>query len=164
MSEKRTCEHENAQPSDHTTGAGVRHSHDHPPRRGGGYLKNYTIFQPLNQKTNFVDPRLDELRKMGLSAAWQRVASEIGFDNFLKMWRVLDSESKFQDERYGLLMNLRRYSSYLRYQRATYILNCHKKGLNYEQITQKTNVAFCEKNTKSYICNSLNYWYKNKHE
>ena len=164
MSEKRTCKHENAQPSDHTTGAGVRHSHDHPPRRGGGYLKNYTIFQPLNQKTNFVDPRLDELRKMGLSAAWQRVASEIGFDNFLKMWRVLDSESKFQDERYGLLMNLRRYSSYLRYQRATYILNCHKKGLNYEQITQKTNVAFCEKNTKSYICNSLNYWYKNKHE
>ena len=164
MSEKRTCKHENAQPTDHTTGAGVRHSHDHPPRRGGGYLKNYTIFQPLNQKTNFVDPRLDELRKMRLSAAWQRVASEIGFDNFLKMWRVLDSESKFQDERYGLLMNLRRYSSYLRYQRATYILNCHKKGLNYEQITQKTNVAFCEKNTKSYICNSLNYWYKNKHE
>ena len=164
MSEKRTCKHENAQPSDHTTGAGVRRSHDHPPRRGGGYLKNYTIFQPLNQKTNFVDPRLDELRKMGLSAAWQRVASEIGFDNFLKMWRVLDSESKFQDERYGLLMNLRRYSSYLRYQRATYILNCHKKGLNYEQTTQKTNVAFCEKNTKSYICNSLNYWYKNKHE
>ena len=164
MSEKRTCKHENAQPSDHTTGEGVRHSHDHPPPPGGGYLKNYTIFQPLNQKTNFVDPRLDELRKMGLSAAWQRVASEIGFDNFLKMWRVLDSEYKFQDERYGLLMNLRRYSSYLRYQRATYILNCHKKGLNYEQITQKTNVAFCEKNTKSYICNSLNYWYKNKHE
>ena len=164
MSGKRTFKHENAQPTDQTTGVWVRHNPDDLHPQGGGYLNNYSIFKPLNQETSIIDPRLAELRKMGLSAAWQRVASEIGFDNFLKMWRVLDSESKFQDERYGLLMNLRRYSSYLRYQRATYILNCHKKGLNYEQITQKTNVAFCEKNTKSYICNSLNYWYKNKHE
>lgn len=163
MSEKRTCKVETAHPTAQPTRVGVRHSPTTSHSQGGGYLQNCTIFKPLDTQTER-DPRIDELKKMGLHIAWIRVAEEIGFDNFLKMWRVIDGEEKFQDERYGLLMSLRRYNSYKRHQRYIYIMNCYKSGHDYEKIAKKINSAFCEKVAKSYVCNRINDWYKNKHE
>lgn len=144
MSEKRTCKHENAQPSDHTTGAGVRHSHDHPPPPGGGYLKNCTVFKPLDEKKCERDPRLDELRLMGIHHTWQKVADAIGMDNFLAMWRILDAEPQFQCERSGLRMKLRSYKSYKRFQRDRLIVAHSAHGLPIKLILSRINESLCE--------------------
>lgn len=36
------------------------------------------------------DPRLNEMREMGLQSVWIEVAEAIGVDAFLKMWWELD--------------------------------------------------------------------------
>lgn len=155
MTDKRTYDSVNAQTDTPTIGVGVRHSPTSTTSQGGGYLQNYTVFKPLDKK-NERDPRLDELRQIGLHHTWQKIAEEIGFDNFLKMWRTLDSETQCQDARYGLLINLRRYKSYERYQRNCYILSCVSAGLKKTEISLKTSNAFREKIDKRYILNLVN--------
>ena len=144
MSEKRTCKHENAQPSDHTTGAGVRHDTAPNPSDKGGYLNNCTVFKPLDEKKCERDPRLDELRLMGIHHTWQKVADAIGMDNFLAMWRILDAEPQFQCERSGLRMKLRSYKSYKRFQRDKLIVAHSEKGLSLRFILKRTNESLCE--------------------
>lgn len=151
MTDKRTYDSVNAQIDTPTAGVGVRHNPTSAAPQGGEYLQNYTVFKPLDKK-NERDPRLDEFRQLGLHHAWQEVASEIGYDNFLKMWRILDAELQFQDVRYGLLFNLRRYKSYLYHQKIDYIRNCYRRrAMKPYEITEKINRAYCEKNEKSYI-------------
>lgn len=151
MTDKRTYGSVNAQTDTPTIGVGVRHSPTPTTPQGGEYLQNYTVFKPLDKK-NERDPRLDELRQLGLHHTWQKVAAEIGHDNFLKMWRILDAEPQFQDVRFGLLLNLRRYKSYVYYQKKDYIHTCyHRRAMKTKEIAEKISQAYCEKSDASYV-------------
>lgn len=83
-----------------------------------------------------LDPRLDELDRMGLQRCWLNVAAAIGVDAFLTMWRTLDAdENLWRDaDTSGMRIHLRRYESYLRFQRNRYIEELHAQGLSNEEI------------------------------
>jgi hypothetical protein len=93
------------------------------------------------------DPRLDELRQMGLQRVWLDVAEEIGVDEFLKVWRLIDSSEaglarKGEDGR--IMIPIRCYSSYLRYQRNRYIETLDALGLKPPEIQRKLKEQLCE--------------------
>lgn len=100
--------------------------------RGGGYLDAYPVSElPDEAKKNRArDPRLDELRAMGMHHCWQKVAAEIGMDAFLAMWRILDSEEQWRHPKGGLELTLRRYRSYEHHQRDAYIKQLANIGLS----------------------------------
>lgn len=103
-------------------GVGGRQAEPLPPAGGGGYLDICTVlnFRPTAGAEKKRDPRLDELRAMGLPGTWLQVADTIGFDAFMQMWRILDAdESLHEDGR--IKAYIRHYRSYLRYQRNRYI-------------------------------------------
>ncbi|UGA37565.1 hypothetical protein JOS77_26940 [Chromobacterium haemolyticum] len=80
------------------------------------------------KKNRARDPRLDDLRRMGMHHSWQRVAEEIGMDAFLAMWRILDAEEQWHHSAGGMEVRLRRYRSYEQYQRDAYILQLAESG------------------------------------
>ncbi|MEN6082852.1 hypothetical protein, partial [Chromobacterium piscinae] len=82
------------------------------------------------KKNRARDPRLDELRAMGMHHCWQKVAAEIGMDAFLAMWRILDSEEQWRHPKGGLELTLRRYRSYEHHQRDAYIKQLANIGLS----------------------------------
>lgn len=67
---------------------GARHKKHHPPQERGGYPGVCT-----GSEKSSSDPRLNELRDIGLAYHWLRVAETIGVDAFLDMWRVLDENN-----------------------------------------------------------------------
>jgi hypothetical protein len=71
------------------------------------------------------DPRLGELRAIGLSRTWLDVAEAIGMEAFLSMWRLLDDRLQEDDRR----PFLPQFSSYLRFQRNRLIQSLHADGL-----------------------------------
>ncbi len=71
---------------------------------------------------------------MGLPRTWLRVASAIGVDAFLAMWRILDSECGDIQPGEVLRVHLRRYRSYLRYQRNRLIESLYAEGKNPDEI------------------------------
>lgn len=91
--------------------------------RGGGYQGSRTTSNLAELTGDARDSRLDELAAMGLPAVWMRIADAIGVDAFLAMWLILDAEPSFQQLAAGepIRITLRRYSSWLRFQRNTYI-------------------------------------------
>lgn len=101
--------------------------------RGGGYLENCGAgeFQPP-------DPRMDELRRIGLPRAWLMVAERIGFDAWLDVWRMLsdaDFHAEIRMDTGGTRMpRLRSFASYLRFQRNRYIESLSERGLDAEEI------------------------------
>ena len=93
MSEKRSQTQGNAL----MKGVGARHPTPPAPRQGGGYLEIYTSsefgFRPSEKNHAAApekDPRLQQLREIGLNHIWQEVAGAIGYDNFIKMWQILE--------------------------------------------------------------------------
>ena len=111
---------------------------------GGGYLDNYSFSQlPIGEFRP--DPRLDDLKRLGIHHTWQKIAATIGMDAFLKMWRILDAEEQFQHSKGNLSINLRRYRSYVRFQRNEYIRSLAKEGFTKKEIALKLNSALCEK-------------------
>jgi len=75
------------------------------------------------------DPRLEELDRMGLQRVWLDVAEEIGVDNFLAAWRIIDADPAARHKEGFLQINLKLYRSYLRFQRNRYIEALARKGL-----------------------------------
>lgn len=101
---------------------GARPAQARPAPGGGGYQDSCTILNFRQTATGRGDPRLDELRRMGLPRVWLDIAEEIGVDNFLAMWRRLDREEVMQNsQRFRIEVDLRPYESYLRFQRNRYI-------------------------------------------
>lgn len=124
MNEKRSPEHENAQPDLFADGVGARQAAPPLSPRGGGYQETCTAQEfstrpPRPQKNR--DPRLDELQKIGLKRVWLDVAEEIGVDAFLAMWRILDADDSSRHKEGFLQVHLKLYRSFLRYQRNRYI-------------------------------------------
>jgi hypothetical protein len=120
-------------------GVGGRQPASPPGPRGGGYLSSCTT-------SNFraPDPRIDELRAMGLPGSLVRVADAIGADAFLAMWRIFDAEPSFRTEKGDLEVRLRPYRSYLRYQRNRYIEELAARGCTPQQIREAVRLNLCE--------------------
>lgn len=149
--EKRSWRAEIAQASldlgDHGQGVGARHAPSPPSPTGGGYLDVCTAvdFQKKARgaeksgagAANDADPRLDELRRMGLQRVWINVAAAIGVDAFLAAWRVLDADPSTQHNDTSLRISLRVYRSYLRFQRNRYIEALAVEGVQPPEIRRR---------------------------
>lgn len=136
-------------------GVGGRHDAPGTPPQGGGYQGICTPrkFPRLADPPGVRDPRLDDLDRMGMPAHWIKVAEAIGVDAFLTMWRVLDSEPSLWDDIPGSPMHirLRRYESYLRYQRNRLIETLSDRGFSIEQIRRYVSLNLCEEISKRHI-------------
>lgn len=73
---------------------------------------------------------------MGLPRFWLDVADLIGIDAFLAFWRRLDAEPTARDHNSMMRVEIRRYDSWLRYQRNRYIQSMNRSGLTTQQIAQ----------------------------
>lgn len=147
MEEKRSQDNESAQlsllPGLQPGGVGARQTPQPLPPGGGGYLDVCTVldFQKKAEDSKKTappaDPRLDELRRMGLPRVWLRVAEAIGIDAFLTTWRILDADPSTWHNETILRIRLRPYRSYLRYQRNRYIEALTAQGLKPEEIQRR---------------------------
>jgi hypothetical protein len=129
-------------------GEGGRQEAPSLPPGGGGYQNKCTVLNfDASSAQKKIDPRLQELRDMGLQRVWLDVAEEIGVDDFLKVWRILDSSDagqarKGEDGR--IMIPIRCYDSFLRYQRNRYIESLTKMGMKPNEIRKRLNEQLCE--------------------
>lgn len=123
--------------------------------QGGGYLDvcSASELRIRHHCAADHDPRLDDLRAMGMHHTWQKVAAEIGMDAFLAMWRILDADTQFQHPKGGLELTIRRYKSYLRYQRNRYILQMNGMGYREADIKYRLAQGLSENLAVSHISN-----------
>jgi hypothetical protein len=134
---------ENAQLELDEGGVGGRQGQGTPPPWGGGYQDNCI---PLNfgaPKKNR-DPRVDEFYAMGLPQMWLDVVDAIGVDAFLAVWRILDAHPNNYEDNGMKLVPIRRYSSYLKYQRNRYIEALVAQGLTTHDIKRRLESQLCE--------------------
>lgn len=126
-------------------GVGGRQAKPRPPAGGGGYQNKCTVlnFDPTAAE-KMRDPRLEELREMGLQRIWLEVAEKIGVDAFLAVWRILDSDQTSIENSGRLMVPIRAYSTYMRYQRNRYVESLSEIGLTPPQIRQKLKEQLCE--------------------
>lgn len=103
---------------------GARQAHQDGHGGGGGYLE-------ICGSQNFenADPRLEELRAIGLPKVWMAIAERVGFDAWMDIWRLLDAEEAWHEGEGTLRMRLRRYTAYQRYQRNRYIEALARQGV-----------------------------------
>ncbi|UUZ68044.1 hypothetical protein LP416_27650 [Polaromonas sp. P2-4] len=93
---------------------------------------------------------------MGLPALWIRVAEAIGYDNFLHFWRILDTAAELREVRRSdnesmIEVQLRRYTSFQRYQRNRYIESLAANGLPNAAIQQAVKQQLGENLDRSHI-------------
>lgn len=126
-------------------GVGGRQEPDPQSARGGGYQDNCTVlnFEPALEKKR--DPRLDELHAMGLQRIWIDIGEKIGVDNLLIMWRMLDSDHDSHADDGRLLIPIRRFRTYARYQRNRYIETLIDMNFSPREIKEKLERQLCEK-------------------
>jgi len=149
QNEKRNPERRTGRLRDHQAdlsgGVGGRQASHPSPDGGGGYQDICTVLnfgKNAGQKKR--DPRLDELSQMGLQRVWLVIAERIGVDNMLAMWRILDSDQSSIGDDGRLLVPIRSYSTFLRYQRNRYIESLDSMGLKPIEIQKKLKDQLCE--------------------
>ena len=126
-------------------GVGGRQTPSPSSTRGGGYQNNCTVLNFALAGGEKRDPRLDELQKMGLQRIWIDIAEKIGVDNLLVAWRMLDSDETNHADDGRLLIPIRRYRTYIRYQRNRYIESLVEMRLSPREIKEKIERQLCEK-------------------
>lgn len=137
MRKKRSSKAGNAQldlfgPGD-AGGVGARQAEGAPQGGGGGYLKtctppDFSTSGASGAEKKRADPRLDELRAIGLPSVWMRIAERVGFDAWMDIWRMVSEEDAVRHDGGARLPKLRDYSAYLRYQRNLYIRALSAQG------------------------------------
>ena len=135
---------------DDAQGVGVRQPDLFASEGGGGYLNERTPSKFWEKA------KLSELQEMGLPKVWIRVATEIGYENFLKFWRILDTAAELREVRRSenesmIEVQLRRYTSFKRYQRNRFIETLHATGLSPAAIQEAVKGQLGEKLDKSHI-------------
>lgn len=144
---KRNSEHETAKGAtlqgDLFPGVGGRQGYTPAPAGGGGYqdICNVLNFDPSTEPKKR-DPRLAELREMGLRRVWLNIAEEVGVDALLKIWRILERDPSGTDKEGRLVVPS--YSSFLRYQRNRYIEALSAGGMKPREIQEKLKAQLCE--------------------
>lgn len=99
-----------------TRGVGARQAQEDAPGGGGGYLDECTTPE------DWEGVKLRELAEMGLPRLWLDIAKAIGYDQFLTLWQMLDAAEEFRSDSGSMIeVELRRYRSFLRYQRNRFI-------------------------------------------
>ena len=127
-------------------GVGARHRHGQPTPGGGGYLGECTPSQLWE------DAKFRELADMGLPQVWLLVAHELGYDAFLRLWRTLDAAVELRSDTESMIeVQLRRYSSFQRFQRNRYIETLVDQGLNNRQIRARVKVDIGEELSPKHI-------------
>lgn len=117
---------------------------------GGGYLNECTSPELLEEA------KLREFSDMRLPSVWIGIATMIGYENFLKVWRALDTaaengELRMSDSESMIIVSLRRYSSFRRYQRNRWIESLAGRGLPPALIQQMVKQQLGENLTRSHI-------------
>lgn len=117
---------------------------------GGGYLNECTDSKVLE------GAKIRELFDMGLPAIWIRVAEAIGYDNFLQMWRILDTAAELREIRRSenesmIEVQLRRYSSFKRFQRNRWVEELARNHLPPAVIQKAVKDRLGEKLDRSHI-------------
>lgn len=127
-------------------GVGARHRPRPPRRRGGGYLNECTSADVWEVA------KLRELEVMGMASVWLDVAREIGYENFMAMWRILDRSMAMRSESESMIeVQLRRLASYHRFQRNRFIEALAAAGLADRQIQRALHQQLGEKLSISHI-------------
>ena len=131
-------------------GVGARQPDLFASEGGGEYLNECTSLK------NWEKAKMHEFQEMGLPKVWIRVATEIGYENFLKFWRILDTAAELREVRRSdnesmIEVQLRRYTSYKRYQRNRFIETLHATGLSPAAIQEAVKRQLGEKLDKSHI-------------
>lgn len=141
-----------ASPGHDPHGVGARHTGSPTPDGGGGYLDNCTTLKfGAGAPTPAADPRMAELRAIGLPKMWIDVAEIVGFDAFLRLWRYLDENPTLVVADGGLGLKLRRYASYLRYQRNSYIERLYMRGKSFREIQVIVKKTFRQSVSKRHL-------------
>lgn len=133
-------------------GVGGRRQDPSLPPEGGGSLDNCmaTGFPIGANHLRSADPRLDELRDMGVRPRWLHVAATLGVDAFLTLWRMLDEDPPTLQGS-SIYVSMPRFSRYLRYQRNRYIETLVRQGFNTHEIQKKIRRELCEDITDRHI-------------
>lgn len=95
------------------------------------------------------DPRLAELRALGLSHVWLRVAEVIGFDAWLQAWEVMATDDAVVDDRRRVYVPP--LESFMRYQRNLVIRSMAESGASVDQILQRLRADFRESWSRKYL-------------
>jgi len=109
---------------------GGRHSGQASSAGGGGYLDDRTTPEFRSR----VDPRLEDLRVIGLQPYWRRIAEIIGFDAWEQVWRLLEAEPGIRRDDGVMYIPLRSHRSYQRYQRNLFIRSLYAAGRSIREI------------------------------
>lgn len=115
-----------------TRGVGGRQGAKSTPSWGGGYL-DICAEKKARCTVGGADPRIDELRTIGLPRAWLQVAELVGFDLFMGLWRILDSEATCRP----FHIKVPPMSKWQRYQRNRYIVALDAAGARPREIQTK---------------------------
>lgn len=137
-------------------GVGARQVVSQVPRQGGGYQgicsdSNFEGTAKNSPHVAIADRRFLDLVAMGLNSVWLKVAAEIGVDDFLAAWRILDAHPPHWHDTRGLRMELRRYKAYIRFQRNRYITALHRRGIPIKEIRKCVDVAFGQQLTEQQL-------------
>lgn len=136
-------------------GVGARQEEAPHPTVGGGYQDVCTGMKfekkSTTEKIDRRDPRLDDLRIMGLQRPWLLVAEEIGVDAMLAAWRILDADPSSSYDGTTLRVPLRSWRTYLRYQRNRYIDSLRNHGLAPQEIQKRLQRQLGERVSISHI-------------
>lgn len=119
---------------------------------GGGYLNICTgsNFEEKNGAAKKIDPRLDELREMGMQRFWLSAAERFGVDWLLEFWRMADADIDVSQN--GMVsMAFRPYRSYMRYQRNRYIEELVNRGIGPDEIRTLLRQQLGEEISKRHI-------------
>jgi hypothetical protein len=123
-----------------------------PAQHGGGYQDICTktgarIGAPAAPAAA-ADPRLAELRRVGLPQPWPRVAAVIGFDAFMTLWQALATVDVAGSRDRVVMPKL---STYMRYQRNQLMRSLAAEGLDLDQIRQHLTTITSDVPTTSHI-------------
>lgn len=119
------------------------------PQRGGGYQHICTDSgAAVPPPAAGADPRIDELRMVGIPRIWIRVARVIGFDAFVSMWQVL-MQATHVDQRSRVVVP--NYTRYLRFQRNRLIRQLVAEGHGVDEIRDLVKQATGELVSESHI-------------
>ena len=142
-------------------GVGGRHAPPLPSRRGGGYLdecKRSELSPKASKKFAGIPVSgagtpeqireaqlLSELDAMGLSSVMLQVAAQIGFDNFMAMWQILDGAPEaLTDSESAIHLRLPRLQAYRRYQRNRFVEALAAAGWTQPEIRKKVKAELGE--------------------
>jgi len=112
---------------------GARHKDPFRQPQGGRYQDICTVFETSEKKS--LDPRLDELKDMGLGIFWRQLAERIGYDEFMLVWAALSDQASEGDN--GHRVYIPRFDSYMRFQRNRYIVALASSGSKTKEIRHR---------------------------